>query len=65
MNQESVSTGTRPKNIHQRFQRDLIIIIVLVCVITLAIEAFLASGVRKDLSGEFITRTANQTIKEL
>ena len=65
MNQASLSSGTRPKNIRQRFQRDLIIIIILVCVFTLAIAAFLASGVKKDLSGEFISRTANQAIKEL
>lgn len=59
------SFGNRPKNIRQRFRRDLAFIIIFVSVLTLAVAAFLASGINKDLSGELINRTSTQAIKEL
>lgn len=65
MNQGRLSAGTRSKNIRHRFKRDLIIAITLVCAITLGIAAFLALGVKKNLSAELINRTSDQAIKEL
>jgi hypothetical protein len=65
MSQNNISARPRSQNIRQRFQRDLIIIIVMVCVITLAVAAFLASGVKKNLSTELINRSSIQAIKEL
>jgi hypothetical protein len=65
MTQDNIPRRTRQKNIRQRFQRDLIIIIVLVCGITLAVAAFLIAGVKRDLSSELISRVSTQAIKEL
>lgn len=57
MTQDISSASARPKNIRQWFQRDLITIIVPVCVITLAIAVFIASGVKKRV----IAKTASLT----
>ena len=65
MTQKSLSSRPRPKNIRKRFQRDIIVIIILVCVITLAIAAFLAARTKKDISGELINRVSIHAIKEL
>jgi len=40
-------------------------IIILVCVITLAVEAFLAARTKKDISSELISRAPIQAIKDL
>lgn len=65
MTHEITTARSHRKNIRQRFQRDLMVIIILVCVITLAVAAFLVTGVKKDLSGELISRVSTQAIKEL
>ena len=40
-------------------------IIILVCVISLSIKAFLAARIKKDLSSELISRAPIHTIKDL
>ncbi len=62
---QSTPIHSRPKNIRHRFQRDLIIVITLVCVITLGTAAYLILGVKKNLSAELISRTSEKAIKEL
>jgi hypothetical protein len=65
MTHEITTARSHRKNIRQRFQRDLMVIIILVCTITLTVAAFLAARVKKDLSSELINRVSMQAIKEL
>ena len=65
MTHEITTARNRRKNIRQRFQRDIMVIIILVCAITLTVAAFLVARVKKDLSSELINRVSIQAIKEL